>query len=195
MSRTIEKTVFTFDELSETAKEKAREWYREGALDYEWYDAVYKDAMACAKILGIDITKIYFSGFSSQGDGACFKGSYSYAKEAPKAIKAYAPNDKELLRIAYALQSAQRKAFYQLYATTEHRGHYYHSGCMAVSVEHGNRDVSEAEEDTVTQALRDFAGEIYVSLEKEYEWLDSDEQVDENIIANEYEFTKEGASA
>ena len=195
MSRTIEKTVFTFDELSETAKEKAREWYREGALDYEWYDAVYKDAMACAKILGIDITKIYFSGFSSQGDGACFKGSYSYAKEAPKAIKAYAPNDKELLRIAYALQSAQRKAFYQLYATTEHHGHYYHSGCMAVSVEHENRDVSEAEEDAVMQALRDFAGEVYVSLEKEYEWLDSDEQVDENIIANEYEFTKEGASA
>ena len=31
----IEKTYYTFDELSEDAKEKARAWYREGELDGE----------------------------------------------------------------------------------------------------------------------------------------------------------------
>lgn len=33
--RTIEKTVFAFDELSDYAKENAREWYREGA-EFPW---------------------------------------------------------------------------------------------------------------------------------------------------------------
>lgn len=35
MPHTKSKTVYYFDELSDKAKEKAREWYREGALDYE----------------------------------------------------------------------------------------------------------------------------------------------------------------
>jgi len=37
-------TVYQFDELSDEAKECAREWYRNGALDYEWWESTYKDA-------------------------------------------------------------------------------------------------------------------------------------------------------
>ena len=29
-------TLYTFDELSDAAKEKAREWYRSVALDHDW---------------------------------------------------------------------------------------------------------------------------------------------------------------
>lgn len=36
--------VYQFDELDEKAKERAREWYRAGALDYEWWESVYEDA-------------------------------------------------------------------------------------------------------------------------------------------------------
>lgn len=35
--RTIEQTIYTFDELSEKAKESAREWYRE-TMDFGWCD-------------------------------------------------------------------------------------------------------------------------------------------------------------
>lgn len=38
-------TIYTFDELDESAKDKARQWYREGALDYEWWD-IYPDDYA-----------------------------------------------------------------------------------------------------------------------------------------------------
>lgn len=44
--RTIETKVFEFGELSDAAKEKARDWYREG-LEYGWAD----DAMASIKAL------------------------------------------------------------------------------------------------------------------------------------------------
>jgi hypothetical protein len=37
--RVIEKQIFTFDELNDSAKERAREWYRRG-LEYPWWDEV-----------------------------------------------------------------------------------------------------------------------------------------------------------
>lgn len=44
MPKVIATTVYDFDELSDEAKEKAREWYRDGALDYEWWDYIFEDA-------------------------------------------------------------------------------------------------------------------------------------------------------
>jgi hypothetical protein len=44
----------------------------------------------------------------------------------------------------------------------------------------------------VTQCMRDFADWIYDQLRKEYEYQMSDEQVDETLIANEYEFDEDG---
>ncbi len=44
----------------------------------------------------------------------------------------------------------------------------------------------------VTEALRDLADWLYRQLEREYEYLTSDESVEETIIANEYTFTEAG---
>ena len=40
----IETKVYTYDELSDTAKEKARQWYLERAFSYDWYDFIYEEA-------------------------------------------------------------------------------------------------------------------------------------------------------
>lgn len=200
MPRTIEKTVYTFDELSDDAKEKARDWYREGALHDDWYDCTFEDAKRCGALLGIDIERIYFSGFCSQGDGACFEGEYQYRKGWRRALRDEVGGDdlRELEDIGERLQETQRRAFYQITATTRQRGHYMHSGCMAVSVEAttpAGDDICEGfidiEED-VTDALRLFADWIYTSLEREHDYLTSDESVDEMIEANEYEFDEDG---
>jgi hypothetical protein len=47
-------------------------------------------------------------------------------------------------------------------------------------------------EDDLIEALRDLANWLYRALEREYEFLTSDEIVDENISANDYTFTAEG---
>lgn len=207
--RTIETKLYQFDELSEDAKEKAREWFR-GLLfsDSNDWEHVYADADECAAILGIDIARrnsrnmggginsspeIMFSGFWSQGDGACFEGTYRYKKGAAKAIRQHAPQDTELHRIADGLQKVQARNFYKLTASMAHSGHYMHSGCMSVSVEHADdtwRTVSD--EDDIRQLMRDFADWIYSQLHREYDYQTSDEVVDENIRANEYEFTEDG---
>ena len=66
--------VYKFSELDKSAKETAMQNWREGHLDYEWWDFVFEDATEIGKLMGIDIDQIYFSGFASQGDGACFEG-------------------------------------------------------------------------------------------------------------------------
>jgi hypothetical protein len=44
--KTITKTIdlYTYNELSKEAKEKARENFREACADYEWWEFIYKDA-------------------------------------------------------------------------------------------------------------------------------------------------------
>lgn len=212
MPRTVLKEVFKFDELDESAKDKAREWFRHGVFSesHDW-EFIFEDAARMGDLMGIDIRTrpvklmngssrydpcIYFSGFSSQGDGACFEGSYRYAKGGAAAVaKECGGTDAELIRIAQGLQDVQRRHFYRLSATCEHRGHYCHSGCMDVEVydyEDIYRDIGDAEEE-IRQLLRDFADWIYNQLEEEHDYQSSDEVVDEMLLINEYEFNVDGS--
>lgn len=186
--------IYTFEQLDDSAKEAAREWYRQHCLDYEWWDGVFdlvKDAGEC---LGIDVDRIYFSGFGGQGDGACFEGAYSYRKGWREALKKKFGGDllAELEKIGFALQAVQAPAFYKLSASVSQSGRYMHSGCTYISVDHADRYATDVEEDGIKDGLRDFMDWIYCKLEEEYEWLMIDEQVDEAIIANGYEFTEDG---
>jgi len=209
MTREITKTVYKFKELSEEAKEVAREWWRECENADSDTSCTYDDACRMADLLGIEIDDrhwtnssgfkgktqtIYYSGFSSQGDGACFEGSYRYKKGAVKAITAETGGtDKELIRIAGELQKIQAKNFYQLTARMKHSGHYYHSGCMSVDVErYDEKEMTSDAEDEITQLMRDFADWIYDQLEADYEYRMSDENVDESITINDYEFYENG---
>lgn len=187
---------YQYAELDDAAKEKARDWYRSASEgDSFWSESALEDAATIGEILGIDFEDrngkpaIYFSGFSSQGDGACFEGYWSYKPGMLKAIAADYPNDGELHRIAKELSSIARRTFYTASARITHSGHYYHSGCMSVDVQNDKgQDVEEA----LKQAMRDFADWIYNSLEMEWNYQNSDDAVAEAIEANEYEFTKEG---
>ena len=210
MPHVIATTVYRLDELPEGAKDRARAWYREGSFDYDWYDAVYEDFQRIAEILGLNLKTrtvrlmgggtrqepcIWFRGFCSQGDGACFESWYSYRKHAPRLIREHAPQDTELHRIADALQAVQRRNFYQLRADASHRGPYYHASCMSITVERDSptwQDMTADAEEAVIEALRDLARWLYHQLEREYDYLSSDEVVDDTIAANEYTFTEAG---
>lgn len=207
-TETTTRTLYPYSELSDEAKEKAREWWRDCEArsgDNFFAECVIEDAESVAEILGITFDRrgkhspaVYWSGFWSQGDGACFDGSYSYAKGARKAIREYAPQDSELHRIADELTKVQRRYFFALSATCEQRGHYQHSGCMSVCVRDdrdGWRGVSSDDDEEIRQLLRDFADWIYRQLEREYEYRMSDEMIEDAIISNEYEFTEDGIIA
>lgn len=197
--RTIEVQLYQYDELSPEAQAKARDWYREGCLDYDWWDGCYEDFMRIAEILGVEIDTsgrggtpmIFFSGFYHQGSYAGFHGTYSYKKGSAKAIRAYC-NDEELIRIADALQDVQRRNFYSLVARVSLSNY----GNLRVEVEDKEDPYREiAEESDLRELVGDLAHWLYKTLQNEYEWLTSDEEVAESIRNNEYEFDEDGDCA
>ena len=210
-TETTTRTLYKFSELSPEAQQHALE--KQAQYEAENFDLefVYDDAATIADLFSLDIRQtrktrmngehyyeptIYYSGFSSQGDGACFEGSYSYKAGALKAVKDYAGQDERLHRIVKALQDIQRKNFYQLTAKCKHSGHYYHSGCMSVDVERSDdKEMTADAEETVKECLRDFADWIYKQLENEYDYRTGEEACREAIEANDYEFTEKGEMA
>jgi len=205
--RTKQVSIYTFDELSDAAKETARDRCREGieADDIANYD----DWQSVAAILGIEfdtgggtrrVPSIYWSASCRQGDGASFEGVYRYAKGASAKIRRYAPEDTELHRIADTLQAAQKARFYSLRAHIS-RGYlsnfYRHSGTMSVDVFDARddyRDIGEAEA-VIQDEMRAFADWIYGQVLAQTKYLNSDESVEESIHANEYEFYEAGSCA
>jgi hypothetical protein len=178
--RTIETTVYKYDELSDSAKESARNLYLRDGLQYDWWNSVYDDFNSICKIIGIVDVKPQFSGFSSQGDGASFAGYYSYGKGSLAKLREYAPQDTELHEVAESIAAIQRKAFYGLSERIETRGRYCHEYSMACD----NAELLEQ--------FRRLARWLYKSLESEYDYLTSAECVAETIRANDYEFTESG---
>ena len=208
--KVIETPVYTFDELSDEAKEVARDWWR-GLRDSSDLDNVIEDFEQCVGILGVEVAKRGWRntsgrtgtepavrwGLYTQGSGASFEGVYRYKKGAAKAIRQHTGNSEpELIRIADALQAIQKRHGYGLEARMSDgtgSNFYPHSGTMAVEVQTRSGDYPDAEtESEVTDLMRSLGDWLYRKLEAEDMYQSEDEYVDEAITANEYTFTAEG---
>lgn len=209
-TRATEEILYKFDELDEEAKEKAREWYR-GLIEADEYsEYVYEDAATIAALMGLDIRTrpvklmggdtryepcIWWSGFSSQGDGACFEGRWEYKPGSLERVKEHAPLDERLHAIASGLDDPRLSG---LTANIKHTGRYYHEYMMDFDISPDYDmafEVTEEIEELVKEPLRDFARWIYRMLEAEHDYAHADEQVDENIRCNDYEFLADGRLA
>ena len=90
--KTVEVKAYYFDELSDSAKERARVWWRNASTGDNFFaECVIDDAATIAALMGLDINTtrknlvgggtryaptVYWSGFWSQGDGACCEGTW-----------------------------------------------------------------------------------------------------------------------
>jgi len=196
-----------FAELSEKAKDKAREAYTgEGYLDHEWWGSIYEDFSQVCTLLGINLTtrtvklmggktreelNVYFSGFSSQGDGASFEGRYYFAPTASADIREQYSDDKELHRIADALtamQLTQRLLGLEFFVA------FIYAANNNLRVEIGDWGIEEIGEPDETQfrdLMMDLTAWLYEQLEAEHDWLHSGECIDQ-YLADET-FDEDGA--
>lgn len=180
---------FKFDQLSDRAKERARDNYREGYPDHDWWDSVYDDAVTIAEMMGIEIfdkpvgtkagihtePEIYFSGFHSQGDGASFSGRWTPIKDpihSLNRVMAHAPQDKALHSLAFdlaLLSEGCNELIPDAYvATFVSSGHCLNSGSVSFNVDLPLPDnVSEDNELQVMvhNALRKARGLDYDTFE------------------------------
>lgn len=138
------------------------------------HEAVFEDATQIAALMGIEIHNIYYSGFWSQGDGACFVGDLGYAKGCAKNVKLHAPKDKELHDIAERWQDLQSKYFYKVDGKVTHTGPYYHSNSVSFDFYDHTGELPESffdkDEDEAMSILTDFMGWIYDQLEVSYDF-------------------------
>ena len=216
MSRVIEKTVFTFEELPDRARERARDWYRNGMCN-DWEPA-FDEFKDLAKTFGIEFktrsVKLYGGGtrgeplinysVGDRGEFCSYEGTWSVKSDALVKFKEMGWKDDDLLGIAEALTRAS--LYCQLKGLPDFHAHVTTSdrddSMMEVSFdsledEDGEefpiipKDICEA----VETALQDFASYMLKCMSDDYEWRYSDECVDENIQCNEYEFDEDGDCA
>ncbi len=177
--------VFTFQELSEKAKAKALADYYDINTDFNWYECNIEYWQEKLGAIGFENAEIFFSGFSSQGDGACFD------------------SDINLDKLARHLNcNLQRLAPFMEYLSghiSTINNHYSHEHTRRFSLD----DCLPDNYPCMENYLNDFADSIealrlelckalYKELEKEYYFLCSDEQIIESFEANEFVFTKDG---
>lgn len=202
----IEKIIKTykFEELDENLQQKILEKNSDINVDYDWWDYIYEDINDVAEILGINIKQkpvklingstrydpaIWFTGFYHQGEGSAFDAEYSYAKGSIKKIKKYAPDDKELHRIAQSLFQIQSDNFFQI--TVSIRS--YRDSAISVSVDRNDyKSLTKNAEEDMINVMNDFNHWIFKRLKEAFNFLTSEEVIKETIISNDYDFDEYG---
>ena len=192
--------VYSFSELSESAKQTAIDEYRNDEnYPYDfWFEHSKEDFHAILSLIGFSNIESGFSGFCSQGDGANFTGSYSYKKGALKALLAYAPNDKELYNIAKTVQNIQSKYFYKIECELSKTSRYEHAYTVNFDFTVWNGrgtdeiSMSRGDEETFKNCFIDLMNWYYKALNSEYDYLTSDECIIENIESNDYQYLECG---
>lgn len=195
--------------LSEERRDALLEKHRDANVFDEWWDSVYEMfAEDCAE-KGVEVDthtirtvggkqaqrhSIYFSGFWSQGDGACFGGRVN---DWPKFLVACGRAD---------LVPMYEKLDHTLVLSWCHSGRYYHSGCTDFGsdlytenpfdeeddvlqyatwdtiTEGGN--IFDALEDDFIKYVRSLMDDLYKQLEEEHDYLTSDEAIAEYILGH-----------
>jgi hypothetical protein len=219
-----EEPKFSFSELSKEAQENAIEELRDINVNYDyWHDDVIDQFKEDMEMLGLSDVEVSYSGFFSQGDGASFTADVSnnevFMKEAlglesdewldmGDGIK---PKDEldalrsDLLDIGFdTREKLTPENFIISIVRTSSR--YSHENTIEGDVD--IEDIPESIEDEfpfykyqdmiqnkVTNWAREKSKNLYRGLEKEYDYLTSDEAVKEAIENNDYMFTEDGELA
>ncbi|USN15622.1 hypothetical protein KIKIMORA_05040 [Brevundimonas phage vB_BpoS-Kikimora] len=203
MPMTQTRTLYQIDELpTEKAKAAARQWFTDVVMagDTNYADTVLEEADDFAALMGITIDterngspRILWSGFYTQGDGACFTGGYVFKAGALAALKEEAPQDAKLLQIAADLFTLQQDNAFALRAEISHRDRYTHSGSVDIHVTLGeDGDVTPETERALADVLRRYMDWIWEQLREAYEAETSDEAVNETLQINGYWFDETG---
>lgn len=198
-----------FDALPQSIKDLILDKYRDWNVAHiDWWDGVYDCFKSEMEELGIEVDRMYFSGFWSQGDGACFEGGVSdWSKFLPSLGKT----------CPALIKNAEHNGW-KFHVT--HSGHYYHEHCTDFSETYylNHPDNSDASDDDdwlrwcspyktdiqnaafltmlrqhniddlhaeFVEAFKDHMRELYSQLEQEYDYLTSDEAILDSLEAND----------
>jgi len=183
-TRTIEYKALKFGELSEEAKEKALECMRDLNVDYNWWDGTLE-------FIAEDWLDKY--GISFEASGICFDLDPRYKELHFIREKVYVEKPYRLVHAATGskgLAMCAGKGLLEFYFETVHYG----GGHARTFLRHSDyRSVNTPDLPVdFEQFFHELCQEFWRILEKEYDYLISDEAVKETIEINEYDFYEDG---
>lgn len=178
--RIIETKVYTFNELSDEAKQHAIESLYDLNVDHEWWENVYEDAENVGlKIEGFDL------GRRQECEG-------HFIQDALGVADAILREHGEQCE-TYKTAAKYVEDYWQLYCQED-----ADQLCMPGElrdwdfITYAEYGAPEDLEDLNKEFLRSLLEDYRIMLQKEYEYLTSEEAIIETIEANEYEFTEKG---
>lgn len=183
---------YGFKDLPEKYQEKLiedqQEFERE--LFSETSKTLLEDINFSLKKLAIEVDHFYYSGFWSQGDGACFTGTVTAEDGIRLEAEKDYPEDSYYIQTAEELEEAMLSLPPKTTIHISHRGRYYHEHSVNFDFEF---DEDELEKWTFTdedkeeamkgarKSLRDLMQWIYRQLEKEYDHVTSETTAIESL--------------
>ena len=184
--RTVRTKIYKFEELSKEAQSIAIDNCRNiNNSDDFWFDPILEGFTEQLSEAGFLDATIQFSGFWSQGDGLSFDAKVNVSKFATTANE---------IRVSKLIDFGFIDEF--TIEKTSFSNHYSHEKTRYIDYSICNGDNLNEELKKLSNKIElkrlDLCREFYSILEKEYYFLKSDECVKETIIANEYEFLKDG---
>lgn len=192
--RTIEQTVYSFNELSEDVKRKVIEKNYEINIYDDWYECTVESYKEENKYFDVD--KVYFSGFWSQGDGAMFEYSGIKQELVDEFIDSLdlSPMRKGWLKnnICVSGKGNQRRLYYHANSCNHTIWWEVDNGYLdwTTTFYQWLESFSEDFEEFVIDKYKDICNNLYRDLEQHYEYLTSEEAIIESM--NEYEFFENG---
>ena len=183
--RTVEQQIFEFSELSETAKKKALENHREDFVDMDFIIDDWKDMLQSK--YGFQKINIYYTGFGSQGDGACFTFSNVNWKQCITAFEIpISSNLLKFLEDTIELRGVHKGFYY--HENSVYMEPYFYEGVLSSEIEDELYEVINQ----IKENYRNLGKELYRILEQEYFEQISDKYVEESLMLNNYEFYANG---
>jgi len=197
-----------YAELSDEAKRKAVEHIQLRNSEYFSGDCVRENWELFLKALGFIKVFIGWTGFHSQGDGACFVAQWSIdwvewenieghtSAERLQEIMPYLEKVRGLHKLLNTIGDDDGMNDYEspvvIRASLDHRGRCYHENSIAFDFDmNGAYPAYEAIEE-FKDWCKDLMRMIYKDLEADHDWETSEEYAVECIEINDYDFNEEG---
>ena len=203
---TLEFEVGTIKEWKEKDKEVYKKILEKEMyinVDHDWWKFTVEQFQEELVALGFENTDVNFSGFSSQGDGASFTGDWFCGRM--RTIKAMKESGITLQDWAVELRRVLKgnlkdlKTKYATFSIKRTSHHYAHENTVSIfDAEYWNSRKKEQygippeQEDDILEGCRAAMKAMYRILEKEYDYLTSDEAVEETLSVNEHKLDKDG---
>jgi hypothetical protein len=192
-----------FNQLPERDQQAILDKHRDINTDHDWWDHTYENFKVDMDAKGIEVDRMFFSGFWSQGDGASFQGRIrdwtgfeEHHKIGLLPIHIEHLADWGAANISTSgnySHSGTMKLTYEVPWPDSPDDHYFiESFCpyddelrIAVYMSEFCKTDYVSFEERVLEACRDHADQLYKDLEVEYEYLTSDEVVLDTMEAND----------